>query len=111
MDEELNRLLDNLQPVANSLKSVVDDYVNKLVGYREASLRAEEAFQARKAALDASIGGLRSQVDQLKQELIDTRRAIKIGRDELDRVRREIAAEKQAWLDRIAEIQATKLVA
>jgi septal ring factor EnvC (AmiA/AmiB activator) len=107
MDEELKRLIDNIIPCANSLKGVVDEYVNKLVGYRDASLRAEEAFQARKASIDAHIADLHAQVQQLKDERMQLERSIKSGRDDLDRVKREINREKQSWRDRIDEIVAS----
>jgi chromosome segregation ATPase len=67
METEIDRLLTNAVACVDSIKLAGDTFVTALQGMKEAALKCEADLKAEREAADATIGGLRSQIQELKE--------------------------------------------
>jgi chromosome segregation ATPase len=107
MYQDLKQVISNLAPCASSFKGVLDDWVGKLEALGDASLRAEQAFEAKKALLDEQIASLNSQIQELKEARINLERDLRGLRKQLDHERREIDRVKAEARKLFEEIETT----
>jgi predicted nucleic acid-binding Zn-ribbon protein len=106
MEPDLNRLIENAVSCSLSLKGAADEYVNRLRGMKEASMKCDADFQQKKAAADERISQLRTDIQALGEQRRDAQRALEIVQKDIAKGQKEISRLKEEYraiFDRILE--------